>query len=260
MSLAAAIHAARRRHGLAEDAPVLLVPAHRGKLAPLPAARRRAFTRHLSEAIAEAFAAPAAEPRNAPAAEPRKAPPAEPRKAPPAEPRKAPAAEPRKAPPAEPRGAHDGIAAPLVPLVRAACACCRGQCCTRGGEHAYLDADTIRRLRRTAPGIGAGAILARYRAALGGETYEGSCVFHGKEGCKLERALRTDLCNSFHCTPLAGFLRAHDAGPPARSLILAGDDEAIRRSAAHRADPPVAAFAANRQAGRTRTGAKECPT
>ncbi len=252
MSLAAAIRAARRRHGLAEDAPVLLVPAHRGKLAPLPAARRRAFTRHLSEAIAEAFAAPAAEPHNARTAEPHNAPPAEPRKAPPA--------EPRNTPPAEPRGTHDGIAAPLVPLVRAACACCRGQCCTRGGEHAYLDADTIRRLRRTAPGIGAGAILARYRAALGGETYEGSCVFHGKEGCKLDRALRTDLCNSFHCTPLAAFLRAHDAGPPARSLILAGDDEAIRRSAVHRAEPPVAAPSASRQAGATRTGAPGCPT
>ena len=228
MTLAAAIRAARRRHGLAEDAPVLLVPANRGKLAPLPAARRRAFTRHLSEAIAEAFATPAAEPRTTPTA--------------------------------VPRGTHDGIAAPLVPLVRAACACCRGQCCTRGGEHAYLDADTIRRLRRTAPGIGAGAILARYRAALDGETYAGSCVFHGKEGCKLDRALRTDLCNSFHCTPLAGFLRAHDAGPPARSLILAGDEEAIRRSAAHRAAPPVAAPAASRQAGATPTGAQGCKT
>ena len=244
MTLAAAIRAARRRHGLAEDAPVLLVPANRGKLAPLPAARRRAFTRHLSEAIAEAFATPAAEPRTTAAAEPRNAP----------------AAQPRNIPAAVPHGTHDGIAAPLVPLVRAACACCRGQCCTRGGEHAYLDADTIRRLRRTAPGIGAGAILARYRAALDGETYAGSCVFHGKEGCKLDRALRTDLCNSFHCTPLAGFLRAHDAGPPARSLILAGDEEAIRRSAAHRAAPPVAAPAASRQAGATPTGAQGCKT
>ena len=240
MSIAVAIRAARRRHGLGEDAPVLLVPAQRDRLAPLPAARRRAFTRHLSEAIAEAFAAPA------PAAEPQ---------------RRTQAAEPQlPTQTAEPRGTRDGIAAPLVPLVRAACACCRGQCCTRGGEHAYLDADTIRRLRGTFPGIGAGAILARYRAALGGETYAGSCVFHGKEGCKLERALRTDLCNSFHCTPLAGFLRTHDAGPPPHTLILAGDDEAIRRSAAHRAETPVAAPSASRQAGATRTGAPGCPT
>ena len=235
MSIAVAIRAARRRHGLGEDAPVLLVPAQRDRLAPLPAARRRAFTRHLSEAIAEAFAAPA--PAPAPAAEPH-----------------------LRIPTAEPRSTQDGIAAPLVPLVRAACACCRGQCCTRGGEHAYLDADTIRRLRRASPGIGAGAILARYRAALGGETYAGSCVFHGKAGCKLERALRTDLCNSFHCTPLAGFLRTHDAGPPPRTLILAGDDEAIRRSAAHRAETAVAAPSATRQAGATRTGAPGCPT
>ena len=249
MSIAVAIRAARRRHGLGEDAPVLLVPAQRDRLAPLPAARRRAFTRHLSEAIAEAFAAPA------PAAEPQLRTQA-------AEPQlRIQAAEPQlRNQAAEPRSTQDGIAAPLVPLVRAACACCRGQCCTRGGEHAYLDADTIRRLRRASPGIGAGAILARYRAALGGETYAASCVFHGKAGCKLERALRTDLCNSFHCTPLAGFLRTHDAGPPPRTLILAGDDEAIRRSAAHRAEAPVAAPSATRQAGATRTGAPGCPT
>ena len=260
MSIAVAIRAARRRHGLGEDAPVLLVPAQSDRLAPLPAARRRAFTRHLSEAIAEAFAAPApapaAEPqRHTQAAEPqRRTQLAEPQ--PPTQP-----AEPQlPTQTAEPRGTHDGIAAPLVPLVRAACACCRGQCCTRGGEHAYLDADTIRRLRRASPGIGAGAILARYRAALGGETYAGSCVFHGEQGCKLERALRTDLCNSFHCTPLAGFLRTHDAGPPPRTLILAGDDEAIRRSAAHRAETPIAAPSASRQAGATRTGAPGCPT
>ena len=247
MSRAEATRAARRRHGLAEDAPVLLVPANRDKLVPLPAARRRAFNRHLSEAIAEAFTGAKASAAGAGRA---------------GKSQPALTAEPRgtHAPAAEPRGMHDGIAAPLVSLVRAACACCRGQCCTRGGEHAYLDADTIRRLRRASPGIGAGAILARYRAALDGESYAGSCVFHGKEGCKLERGLRADLCNTFHCTPLAGFLRAHQAGPPPRTLILAGDDDAIRRSAAHRADAPVAASSANRQAGGTRTGARKCPT
>lgn len=194
MSLPEALHAARRRHGLAGTDPALVLPAYQGRLGPLTAARRRAFTRHLSEAIAEAFAEPAAPP-------------------------------PRPAPPIGPA---------QVALAGAACACCRGHCCSRGGEHAYLDADTIRRLRRAEPELGRGAILARYRAMLGPESYEGSCVFHGPAGCRLDRALRSDLCNTFYCTEIKRFLLAHPDAPP-RTLLLAHDGTEARRVAVHRA-------------------------
>ncbi len=196
MSLPEAIAAARRRHGLAETDPALVLPAYRGRCVPLPAKRRRAFNRHLSEAIAEAFAEPAAPPV-------------------------------RPDPP---------ITQALATLAGAACGCCRGQCCSRGGEHAYLDADTIRRLRRAEPGLGRAAILARYRAALGPESYEGSCVFHGPAGCRLDRTLRSDLCNTFYCTELKRFLRAHPEAP-ARTLLLALDDGQTRRASVHHAAP-----------------------
>ncbi|MGH7041404.1 MAG: hypothetical protein ACREFY_04640 [Acetobacteraceae bacterium] len=194
MSLSEAIHAARRRHGLAGTDAALVLPAYQGRLAPLPRMRRRAFTRHLTEAIAEAVAAPATSPI-------------------------------RPEPP---------IAPGLAALAGAACACCRGHCCSRGGEHAYLDADTIRRLRRAEPGLGRAAILARYRAALGPESYEGSCVFHGPSGCRLDRALRSDLCNTFYCNDLKRFLRTHPDAPP-HTLLLAHDGEQTRRTSVHRA-------------------------
>ena len=206
MSLPEAIHAARRRHGLAGTDPVLVLPAYQGRLGPLPAARRRAFTRHLTEAIAEAFAEPAAPPN-------------------------------RPEPP---------IAPALATLAGAACACCRGHCCSRGGEHAYVDADTIRRLRRAEPGLGRAAILARYRSMLGPESYEGSCVFHGPAGCRLDRALRSDLCNTFYCTEIKRFLRAHPEAP-SRTLLLAHDGAESRRAAVHRAAPAPPAVAVGAQ-------------
>jgi hypothetical protein len=193
-AIPAAIAAARRRHGLAETDPALVLPAYQGRLARLPAARRRAFARHLADVISEAFAAPAAPPLRP---------------------------EPSVTP---------GAAA----LAGAACGCCRGHCCSRGGEHAYLDADTIRRLRWVEPGLGRAAILARYRAALGPESYEGSCVFHGPAGCRLDRTLRSDLCNTFYCNELKRFLRAH-AEPPSRTVLLAHDGTQTRRAVVHRA-------------------------
>ncbi len=201
MSFPETIHAARRRHGLSEADPVLVLPAYQGRLVPLPAARRRAFTRHLTEAIAEAVGDPAA-------------------------------------PPSKP---EPPLAPGLTTLAGAACACCRGHCCSRGGEHAYVDADTIRRLRRTEPDLGRAAILGRYRAALGPESYEGSCVFHGPSGCRLDRALRSDLCNTFYCTDLKRFLRVQPATPP-RTLLLAHDGQQARRASVHRVgSAPVAA-------------------
>jgi hypothetical protein len=199
MSLSEAIRLARRRHDLRETDPVVLLPAYQGRLAPLPAARRRSFTRYLAEAIAEAFADPV---------------------------------------PAAPRTAPD-LAPAQAQLAAAACACCRGHCCSRGGEHAYLDADTIRRLRRAEPGLTRAAILAGYRAALGREAYEGSCVFHGPAGCRLDRGLRSDLCNSFLCNELKVAVREPlPAGP---SLLVARDGEQLRRVVLRRPDPLAAA-------------------
>ena len=204
MSISDAVRLARRRHQLADSDPALLVPAYQGRLAPLPAARRRSFARHLSREISEAFADPIP-------------------------------AGPPPPPPLEPAASR---------LAADACACCRGHCCSRGGEHAYLDSDTIRRLRREEPGLGRAAILARYRAALGSEAYEESCVFHVAGGCRLDRRLRSDLCNSFLCNDLKAAVRP--PLPEGPVLLVAREGEEVRRVVVRRVvehrmgEPPAA--------------------
>jgi hypothetical protein len=113
---------------------------------------------------------------------------------------------------------------------QAACATCRGQCCSHGGEHAYLDEDTIRRVARARPELGARSIAALYRARLAKESFAGSCVFHGAQGCRLPRELRSDLCNEFYCNALKLFVREHGAAMPPRLRIVAKSAEGVQRS------------------------------
>jgi len=118
--------------------------------------------------------------------------------------------------------------APLA-ATQAACATCRGQCCSHGGEHAYLDEDTIRRVVRERPRLGARGVAALYRARLGKESFAGSCVFHDAQGCRLPRELRSDLCNEFYCSALKVFVRDHAAAVPPRLRIVAKSAAGVQR-------------------------------
>jgi hypothetical protein len=159
----------------AQDVLVLAVPAYRGRLAPLPAERRAAFARHLRSIIDAAFEERARLSQTMPA------------------------------PP---------VSSALRKTAEAACAACAGQCCSKGGDHAYLDDDTIRRLAQGRPELTRRRIAALYLSHLGEETFAGSCVFHAAAGCRLPRTLRADLCNVFYCNPLRRFLREHADTPP----------------------------------------------
>ena len=132
---------------------------------------------------------------------------------------------------AEPAPRVRATSSNTVPLAatQAACATCRGQCCSHGGEHAYLDEDTIRRLVRERPGLGARGIAALYRGRLAKESFAGSCVFHGEQGCRLPRELRSDLCNEFYCNALKVFVRDHGAAVPSRLRIVAKSAEGVQR-------------------------------
>jgi hypothetical protein len=171
-----------------DEVTELTVPAYGGQLAPLPAARRRAFAAHLRTIIAEAFADPA------------------------------------------PRVRASESEAVRSTATEAACAACRGQCCSHGGEHAYLDEDTIRRIARTWPELGPHGIAALYRARVAKESFAGSCVFHGARGCRLPRELRSDLCNEFYCNALKLFIRQRGVAIPQRLRILAKSAEGVQRS------------------------------
>lgn len=123
-------------------------------------------------------------------------------------------------------------------IARAACALCRGYCCKGGEEHAYLDERVMARVRLARPELDARAVLRLYTEHVPAEGYDGSCVFHGAQGCTLDRALRSDVCNSYFCNGLADVVPGAD--DDTRVAIVAGQGADARRSTLRRGLKPMA--------------------
>lgn len=123
-------------------------------------------------------------------------------------------------------------AAPALPLPAAAddagaraggtlCARCRGRCCTAGlDEDAFLHDGALQRWLREHPGQWPAAAVEAYMAALPAEHMQGSCLFHGAQGCALPRERRGDTCNSFGCMPYRTLMDAVQQQPPQGVLVL----------------------------------------
>ena len=99
------------------------------------------------------------------------------------------------------------------------CAMCGGGCCTRGGEKAYLSAQTMRRVMDAQPGVSAEAVVEAYMARVPVHTRSGSCINHTAHGCSLPKDMRSDVCNRFSCESLAK-LQAAQRGPEAVQAVL----------------------------------------
>lgn len=179
-----ALHFAGARRSAIPDPetyPITRLPAFRGKTSPLPKRRRQAFRSFLEQLLRECETAgwELPSPETAPVSEL----------------------------PAASSAARETVSGK-------ACGGCRGYCCVAGGDHAWLTARTIRRYRREHPAAGPGEILAAYLALLGPRTYKGSCVYHGSNGCRLPREMRSDTCNRYFCPELRVFrARVPPAGP-----------------------------------------------
>ncbi len=127
-----------------------------------------------------------------------------------------------------------GSASPLRPepdgficqVARKACSMCKGFCCKGGGDHGYLDERTMARVRRARDELDARAVLRLYIDRVPAVGYEGSCVFHGTEGCTLDRSLRSDVCNSYFCGGLGNYVK--DGGGTTSVLIIAGQGDDVR--------------------------------
>ena len=113
-------------------------------------------------------------------------------------------------------------------VARAACSLCRGFCCKGGGDHAYLDERVMARVRQAQPDLDARAVLRLYVERVPQQGYAGSCVFHGEAGCTMNRALRSDVCNSYFCTGLAKFVNGAEA--PKAAFVMASQDGETRMS------------------------------
>ncbi len=91
----------------------------------------------------------------------------------------------------------------LYSILDNACAVCRGSCCAKGEEHAYLRVETILLYMQQHPELEEEQVLDEYVSRLPEKTYEGSCVYHAESGCGLPREMRSESCDSFVCNGLA---------------------------------------------------------
>lgn len=108
------------------------------------------------------------------------------------------------------------------PLNAAACATCRGGCCTGGNTEAYVTSETIRRFMNAHTEMRPRDVLAMYLSRLPHRSYRDSCVFHTTSGCALSREMRSNTCNDFQCDYLAA-MGKRDA-PVAKPVYLVAMD------------------------------------
>ena len=105
-------------------------------------------------------------------------------------------------------------------VARTACSLCKGWCCKNGDDQAFLDETTLARVCSARPALDLAAVLRLYIERVPEIGYENSCIFHGKQGCTLDRSLRSDVCNSYFCGGLQGYLTADEVVIP--TMIIAG--------------------------------------
>jgi hypothetical protein len=130
------------------------------------------------------------------------------------------------------------------------CALCGGGGCTRGGDKAYLSAETMRRFVDSQPALSAGEVVAAYLDRVADQTQAGSCINHTGRGCSLPKEMRSAICNRFSCKSLARLQAAQRAQEPVHAVLI------VRRKQDHwdRAEPgldnAVNAYALLRESGR----------
>lgn len=119
----------------------------------------------------------------------------------------------------------------LAAVLGRSCATCRGECCTAGGDHAFLRADSVARIRREHQALDDAGLLALYNDHVPQRHYRGSCLFHETTGCALPRTLRSDLCNRYICGGLTQLTAALDATGGTMAFVGAADSVHLRRMA-----------------------------
>jgi len=112
-------------------------------------------------------------------------------------------------------------------VARAACSLCKGWCCRNGGDDAFLDDATIARVRLANPDMTERAMLNLYLRRVPSVVFRNSCIFHGKNGCTLDRSLRADVCNVYYCGGLSAYMKLGATTP---TRVIAGEADSIRTS------------------------------
>ena len=110
-------------------------------------------------------------------------------------------------------------------LTRAACTSCRGLCCKHGDLHAFIRPATLRRHLKLHPEQTPAQALQDYLSHLPAEATAGSCVYHGRQGCALPRAMRSDVCNRYLCDDLERLQGSVAVGKAVPPILAVGFDE-----------------------------------
>ena len=111
-------------------------------------------------------------------------------------------------------------------VAHTACSLCKGWCCRNGDDDAFLDDRTLARVRLANPDMTERAILRFYLEHVPPVTYRDSCIFHGKQGCTLDRSLRADVCNTYYCGGLGTYMKT----APVLVKVFAGEGDKMRTS------------------------------
>lgn len=115
--------------------------------------------------------------------------------------------------------------------LEALCKGCQGNCCTTGlGQKAYIDATTAKRAALHIHEDSAVQVALNYASYLPEKHVEGSCLFHGPDGCALPRQMRSDICNNYACHAARDMLNRIDKYNPDATLCLAGEGANFRQA------------------------------
>jgi hypothetical protein len=101
--------------------------------------------------------------------------------------------------------------------VRAACAACRGHCCQKGGNDAYLDFESVGLAWGRFPHLSKAELIAAYLDAVPARSFADSCIFHAEHGCNLPETMRSPVCGAYLCGPLLRLKTSLAGEPPAVS-------------------------------------------
>jgi hypothetical protein len=88
-----------------------------------------------------------------------------------------------------------------------ACAACRGHCCSKGGNDAYLDETAIAQAWAQHPRLSKRGLMQLYLDAIPRQAFADSCIFHAADGCSLPRSLRAPISAAYLCGPLMRLMK-----------------------------------------------------
>jgi hypothetical protein len=91
---------------------------------------------------------------------------------------------------------------PAAPDFRDACAACRGHCCRKGGNDAYLDFKSTALAWGRFPHLSKKELIGAYLAAVPDRAFADSCIYHAEHGCNLPETMRAPVSAAYLCAPL----------------------------------------------------------